>query len=100
VLTDFESGTDVILVDDLRFINEKQGLQDLQTHGIVVYLVHLDVEERTQALRGAAMDRMDHPSETELDHVSAWDLWIPEDSTVAQRAQWIEHLIATGKNST
>lgn len=96
VLRDFGEGTEVVIIDDLRYRNEFEALRDLDSaEGIKVYLVHIEVEPRTQALRGAAMDRTEHPSETDLDniHEGSWDLWIPEESTVEQRTQWIESLI-------
>lgn len=94
-----DSVVEVAVCDDLRFKNEYQALADLTQPGaVMVYLVHIEVSEHTQALRGAAMDRLDHPSETDLDEYGPeyWDLWIPEESSVEQRVQWIEQLVTSG----
>lgn len=96
VLLDFNSGVEVVVVDDLRFKNEYDSLDSLDfEENVVVYLVKIEVDPHTQAIRGAAMDRSDHPSETDLDGLpdEAWSLIIPEDSTVEQRVQWIEQMV-------
>jgi hypothetical protein len=97
-LNTYKCGVDVVVCDDLRFRNELSALQDFresEEFEVLVYLVHIEVSEKTQAERGAAMDRLNHVSEIELDNIDpeVWDLWIPEESTVAQRVQWVEQLI-------
>lgn len=103
--TDFEhnlGGAEVVIVDDLRFKNEYKALSDIAIPDeVLVYLVHIEVSEKTQAERGAAMDRLDHASETDLDEYGPrlWDLWIPEESSVEQRCIWIEQMIHSGSMS-
>jgi hypothetical protein len=68
--------------DDCRFPNE---FRYLQLQGWL--MVYLEVSPETQLARGAQPDRLDHASETGLDHIAKeeWDLWLPESTTVEER---------------
>lgn len=73
-----------IVIDDCRYENE---LRWGQSKGALT--VYLNVSRGTQLARGAQMDRLDHDTETGLDHIpeKEYDLWLPESTTVAERVQ-------------
>lgn len=79
-----------IIIDDMRFPNE---FDLLKRKGFV--MVKLLIDEHEQMLRGANMDRLDHPSETGLDGIpdDQWDIIMPQETSVEQRVQWLKSLV-------
>jgi hypothetical protein len=66
----------------MRFQNEYDWCKE---NGFI--LVRLDISEAMQYNRGAEKGTYYHTSETGLDHIErdSWDVWLPEESSVAQR---------------
>ena len=79
-----------LIIDDMRFQNE---FDLLKRKGFV--MVKLVIDEHEQMLRGANMDRLDHPSETGLDGIpdDQWDIIMPQDTSVEQRVRWLQSLV-------
>jgi hypothetical protein len=76
----------ILVIDDMRFENEFDYCQQA---GFA--MVRLDVSLGTQIARSAEVSRLNHPSETGLDHIveEEWDLWLPEETTPNERAEMI-----------
>lgn len=74
------------LIDDVRFENELEWSE--MNHFLTV---KIDVSPETQKARGMTEERMNHPSETALDHIpdSRWGLIIPEQTTVEERVELV-----------
>jgi hypothetical protein len=81
-----------LIIDDMRFKNE---FDLLKRKGFV--MVRLMIDEHEQLVRGANMDRLDHPSETGLDNIphDQWDIIMPQSTSVEQRVQWLLQLEGT-----
>lgn len=58
-------------------------------------LVRLDIGHATQLQRGAEPSRLEHVTETALDGApaAAWDVWLPEFTSVADRVHMIVGLL-------
>ena len=91
-----DSKTDVVIIDDLRFIYELEVLTKLETEGIIE-LIHVRLEADLEDLKKRASVEADynHPSETDLDYV------VPDiaaNTSYMSESQTLNHILL-GLNS-